>query len=289
MLSSAAPKVTCFTADVSICSMICRLAAVEHKVPNLSHRNVDIECLMENYEAWFVRLQPQMTVPCMQYGDEVIGDSRDIMYALSKKHPEADLYPTERRADIDRFISLFYSKFGTIAFFTFGNFLRKSDEVREFIARGKTEKTIQALQKLIAENPDLRAIGERKLASKQQHSFVDMMLSADLPALDAGMQEVLDVMEACLGKSSFLIGDTYTLADVTATAFLARVHIVKQESMFGVLTKKYWNDTIRTRPSFQEAYICSNWDDTLMSKQITAFSSGLDPDTVQWSGPPTVS
>ena len=41
------PVVTCYTADISICSMICRLAAVEHKVPRLVHRNVDIECAME--------------------------------------------------------------------------------------------------------------------------------------------------------------------------------------------------------------------------------------------------
>ena len=92
-----APAVTCYTADVSICSMICRLAAVEHKVPNCIQRNVDIECAMENYEAWFVTIQPKMTVPCMQYGDDVIGDSKDIMYFLSERHPDAGLYPAERQ------------------------------------------------------------------------------------------------------------------------------------------------------------------------------------------------
>jgi glutathione S-transferase len=266
--------------------MICRLAAVEHRVPNLTHKKIDIECAMENLEAWFVRMQPVMTVPCMKYGDDVIGDSKDIMYYLSKQHPEVGLYPADHRTTIDAFLDLFYSKFGTIARFTFGHFLRRSEETKNFIARGKTEKSIEKLKQLIEEAPDLRKIAEAKLASKTKFDFVKFMLSADLQQMDAGMQEVLDTMEECLAKDTYMCGDSYTLADITATAFLARVHIVKQESMFGPNTVRYWNQTVKTRPSFVEAYICSNWNDTLMSKQIEAFAGGLDPETVVWTGPP---
>ena len=281
-------EVTCFTADVSICSMICRLAAAEHNVPNVEHKNIDIECAMENYEAWFVRMQPAMTVPCMKYGDDVIGDSKDIMYYLSEHHPEAALYPPDHQTEIDAFLDLFYSKFGTIARFTFGHFLRRSEETKQFIARGKNEKSIQKLQQLIEEAPDLKEAAEAKLATKTKFDFVQFMMSADLQQMDAGMQEVLDTMEECLAHGTYMCSDSYTLADITATAFLARVHIIKQESMFGPNTVRYWNQTVKTRSSFVEAYICSNWDETLMSKQIEAFVSGLDPETVVWTGPPTL-
>merc|ERR1712166_1364406 len=102
-------EVTCFTADVSICSMICRLAAVEHNVPNLTHRNIDIECAMENYQPWFVRMQPAMTVPCMKYSEDVIGDSKDIMYYLSEHHPEAGLYPADQKQRSTRF-SIYFTQ-----------------------------------------------------------------------------------------------------------------------------------------------------------------------------------
>ena len=297
-----APAVTCYTADVSICSMICRLAAVEHKVPNCIQRNVDIECAMENYEAWFVTIQPKMTVPCMQYGDDVIGDSKDIMYFLSERHPDAGLYPADQKANIDTFVNLFYSKFGVIARFTFGNWVRKSDKIREFIGRGKKDKSVEKLKTLIEETPLLKGIalgnviGRLRLRSKlllmlklKQHiDFVGFMMKADLEAMDAGMQVVLDVVEASLEKSPFVCGTTYTLADITATAFLARVHIVKGESMFGVKTISYWS-RMKARPSFQDAYVIWKWDQTLMSKQVEAFANGIDPETVKWPGPPIVS
>ena len=61
--AATAPAVTCYTADISICSMICRVAVEEHGVPNVTHTNVDIECSMENYEPAFIAIQPKMTVP----------------------------------------------------------------------------------------------------------------------------------------------------------------------------------------------------------------------------------
>ena len=235
-----------------------------------------------------MRIQPKMTVPCMAYGADIIGDSKDIMYFLAKKHPDAGLYPAERKEAIDSFINLFYTRFGMIARFTFGHWVRKSEPIRNFIARGKTEKSIEKLKQLIRENPDLKELGQAKLMSKTRFNFVEFMMQTNLVAIDASMQEILDVVETSLGKGTFVCGDTYTLADVTATAFLARIHIVKKETMFGARTKKYWNQVIKTRPSFQKAYVCSNWDDTLMSKQIAAFAKGVDPSTVKWTGPPTV-
>ena len=39
---SSLPEVVTYTADVSICSMICRLAAVEHRIEKVRHVNVDV-------------------------------------------------------------------------------------------------------------------------------------------------------------------------------------------------------------------------------------------------------
>ena len=285
---ATAPAVTCYTADTSICSMIARVAVEEHGVPNVTHTNIDIECLMENYEPEFIAIQPKMTVPCMKYGDDIIGDSRDIMYYLSKKHPDAKLYPAEQKEAIDTFVEMFYSRFGQIARFTFGNWIRKSDKIKEFIGRGKNEKSAEKLEKAIAEHPELTPLLARKLESKKRFNFVEFMMMADLTEMDASMMEVLDAIEAALEQTAFVAGNTYTLADVVATAFLARIHIVKEETMFGPKTAACWNEKYKTRPSFQKAYVLWKWEHALVDKQIKVFAKGGDPESVKWTGPPSV-
>ena len=139
------PFVTAYTADLSICSQICRLAIVEH---GLKCRNVhvDIECRMDNYDPWFIRMQPTMTVPCMKYDGAVVGDSRDILYFLAERHP--GLYPAEHRSAIDAYVAGFYDRFQPIAAFTFGHLVqRDSPGVVDFIRRGKLDLTRAKLTK----------------------------------------------------------------------------------------------------------------------------------------------
>ena len=116
---------------------------------------------------------------------------------------------------------MFYSRLGKIAPFTFGHLLRKSQKIKEFIDRGKNQKSAEKLEKTIAEHPELTDLLMPKLQSKKRFDFVEFMLRANLAEMDASMQEVLDTMEAALEKTAYVAGDTYTLAGVVATAFLA--------------------------------------------------------------------
>ena len=111
MPDASHPQVVTYTADLSICSQICRLAVQEHNLTNAEDVAVDIEYAMDNYEPWFARLQPTMTVPVMCYGDRVIGDSKDILYFLAERHADRGLYPPTARAEIDEFIEAFYARF----------------------------------------------------------------------------------------------------------------------------------------------------------------------------------
>ena len=98
MPDASHPQVVTYTADLSICSQICRLAVQEHNLTNAEDVAVDIEYAMDNYEPWFARLQPTMTVPVMCYGDRVIGDSKDILYFLAERHADRGLYPKAARS-----------------------------------------------------------------------------------------------------------------------------------------------------------------------------------------------
>jgi len=281
----ATPKIVAYTADISICSQICRLAIHEHQLP-CEHVNVDIEAAMENCEPWFARIQPKMTVPCMKYDETILGDSKDICYFLAQRHPEAGLYPADAstRAAIDEYIDAFYSRFGLIAAFTFGNLVRKSPDVKAFIAKGKNETSIAKLKKLM-EEPDLKELAAAKLAQKTRFDMVAWAESQDVAMLDLKMSELLTQMENSLAdERPFLMGDEYTLADVVGTAFCARVHMIRQETLFGAKVASWWK-RMKERPSFREAYICSVWDESLMAKQCIVFVDGGDPLSVKFVRP----
>lgn len=236
-------SVTTYTCDISICSMICRIAVEEHKVPNLTHKNVDIACSMENYDT---RLRQDAAhdddaVHAVRWGDHRRLEGHHVLPL--REASRCGLYPADQKEAVDTFLTLFYSKFGFVAQFTFG---------------------------------------------KQKFDFVGFMSTVNLVAMDASVKEVLDAMEASLEKSAYVCGDSYTLADIAATAFLARIHIVKDETMFGPNTAKYWNEKLKTRPSFQAGYVLWKWEQSLMCKKIDVFASGGNPETVKWTTPPSV-
>jgi len=269
------PKVTTYTADISICSQICRLAVHEYGLKDTENVNVDIEYAMDNYEPWFVRMQPKMTVPVLKYDDQIIGDSRDIMLFLAQKHDHKKLYPTNKKSAIDKYIDEFYSKFGYIGAFTFGNLASRSEEMRKFIARGKREVSIQKLKKL-ATDPEFKAVAEAKLEKMQSFDLLKLAESANLGELDNVMMELLVRMEENLSEGGrFLVGEEYTLADVVGTAYCARIHFIKGTELFPHKVLQYW-ERMKSRSSFTTANVCSVWEDTLMAKQFDKFVMTLD-------------
>lgn len=269
------PKVTTYTADISICSQICRLAVHEYGLKDTENVNVDIEYAMDNYEPWFVRMQPKMTVPVLKYDDQIIGDSRDIMLFLAQKHDHKELYPTNKKSAIDKYIDEFYSKFGYIGAFTFGNLASRSEEMRKFIARGKREVSIQKLKKL-ATDPEFKAVAEAKLEKMQSFDLLKLAESANLGELDNVMMKLLVRMEEDLSEGGqFLVGEEYTLADVVGTAYCARIHFIKGTELFPHKVLQYW-ERMKSRSSFTTANVCSVWEDTLMAKQFDKFVMTLD-------------
>jgi len=119
--------------------------------------------------------------------------------------------------------------------------VRKSPETKALIAKGKQEVTIAKLKKML-EEPDLKELAQQKLAQKQNFDFVKVMESQDIKGLDAKMSEMLEEMEKELADGRpFLVGADYTLADVVGTAYCARVHMVRGETLFGRNVVAYWH------------------------------------------------
>lgn len=270
MTMASKPKVTMYTADISICSQICRIGVHEHGLVDAENVNVDIEYAMENYEPWFVRIQPKMTVPVLRYDDHIIRDSKDILFFLVEQHPSEGLYPAQNKEQVDRYVEGFYARFGQIGAFTFGHLVRRSPELRDFVNHGKRDVTLEKLEAL-AQRDEFKELATARLEAMKGRDLVGFVESLDLRRLDAFMKVWLDQMDADLADGRpFLAGEQYTLADVVGTAYCARVHFVVGERLFSERVSNYWA-SMKGRPSFASANVCSVWEDVLMSKQLEQF------------------
>ncbi len=275
MPDASHPQVVTYTADLSICSQICRLAVQEHNLTNAEDVAVDIEYAMDNYEPWFARLQPTMTVPVMCYGDRVIGDSKDILYFLAERHADRGLYPKAARAEIDKFVEGFYARFMFIGIYTFGHLLQRSDGLKRFILHAKTDVTLAKLRTLLGD-PELGDVARKKLAQMEHRDFSQL---SDPGLLDKANTEVAGLVQMLedrlLEGRSWVCGEAYTLADIVATALLARVHFIQQEALFTATVRAYWQ-RLQARPSFTAANVCATWESTEMSRQFETFVPPAD-------------
>ena len=236
---------------------------------------VDIEYAMDNYEPWFARLQPTMTVPVMCYDDQVIGDSKDILYFLAERHAERGLYPQAARAEIDEFIEAFYARFMFIGIFTFGHLLQRSEGLKRFILHAKTDVTLAKLRTL-AEDPETGDVARKKLAQMEHRDFSQLSDPGLLGKADAEVTGLVQMLEERLQDGrSWVCGEAYTLADIVATALLARVHFIQEEALFTPAVSAYWQ-RLQARPSFAAANVCATWESTEMSQQFEAFVPPAD-------------
>ncbi|MBI2366447.1 MAG: glutathione S-transferase C-terminal domain-containing protein [Deltaproteobacteria bacterium] len=61
-------------------------------------------------------------------------------------------------------------------------------------------------------------------------------------------------MEAALGRSSYLVGDKYSLADVAATSYVNRAEMIAMEGLWERRPHVAdWLRRIRSRPSYDQA------------------------------------
>ncbi len=275
MPDASHPHVLTYTADLSICSQICRIAVHEHNLADAEDVAVDIEYAMDNYEPWFARLQPTMTVPVMCYDDQVIGDSKDILYFLAERHADRGLYPPAARAEIDEFIEAFYARFMFIGIFTFGHLLQRSEGLKRFILHAKTDVTLAKLRTL-TEDPELGDVARQKLAQMEHRDFSQLSDPGLLGKADAEVIRLVQMLEDRLQDGrSWVSGEAYTLADIVATALLARTHFIQQEALFTPAVNAYWQ-RLQACPSFAAANVCATWESTEMSRQFEAFVPPAD-------------
>lgn len=216
-----------------------RLALVEKGI-YFQRRQIDIMDTSEQFEPWYVALNPRAVVPTLQIGDEIVTDTiRIVNRAQTMDGP--DLSGDETTQDwLKSIMGLHY---GVLLY---RNRLDPDGTAPQIIARG------QLLHRLAKEREDLAETTVTRLEGNRR--FQALLRNPDEVAihLDA-TRTMVDRMVASTSNSPYLAGARFSLADCFATAALARFTIHQLGDWWAGTSLEDYYTRMKARPSFAVA------------------------------------
>lgn len=225
--------------DISNCSMRVRMALAEKKLPWVSH-HLDLK-KNETRTPQYFSINPYGLVPALVDDGVLLIESDDILEYLEEKFPNPSLRPAdpEGREEVHRWLKLATGiHVKAVKTMIYNNKMRGV-----FKHSTKDSDEYAKMQK----DPELIAF-HRKSGSSD--GFSKEEIDASQTTLDRCWREVDDA----LSKHPWIVGDTFTLADITWVP----LH-------FTLIGAKYdfdrfphvqaWAQRLRERPSFQEGVL----------------------------------
>ncbi|XP_067651650.1 ganglioside-induced differentiation-associated protein 1-like [Haliotis asinina] len=218
----------------------------------------------DNYESWYMKLNPLGKVPVLEDGGKIIPESDDIIDYLDKELPQAPRLVPDPSSDLGREVAHFRKLLNiNVGIILHGlaynphlspdyTAAKTREELDEMIA-GKIAK----LEKLATENPDLRDAYLAKIPPLQQRKEMCSNPEVVQRALD-DLQTILDEVEAKVVKGSpgetWLLSNDLTAADISLAVLLRRVSLSGLTSLYFSPTKrpalhKYWQ-RLQTLPAY---------------------------------------
>jgi glutathione S-transferase len=245
-------SVTLYAFPPSHCSQKVRLALAEKHVA-YTNRFVDIEIRLQNFEPKYLRLNPRGVVPTLVHGDRVVTDSARIIRYIDESFDGPRLSPQDpdERLRMDEWIDL--QDRLQIRELTFGSMEGPVGLVLRKISMPMRKRKLLRLRRA---NPDLTKIYDAKIEdlTKWRASIASSEAVADARA---EMAATLDRVEEQLGRSSFLVGESYSLADLAWTSIFARIRMLGLADSFWGGERRprigAYYERLRARASFDRA------------------------------------
>jgi tetrachloro-p-hydroquinone reductive dehalogenase len=199
---------------LSICCQMTRLSLVEKGVA-FDTQLVDISNKKQQFEPWYLALNPKGVVPTLKVGDEVITDTLRIVPYVDATFDGPSLTPADESAAASMsewMRDLMAPRFGVLLY----SRMLADDGTSGIIAgRGEMLARLKEARPEAAELFSARIEGNAKL----QATLADPDATR---AVVESSQELIGRVNEALGGREFLVGDAYSLADTFCTAALAR-------------------------------------------------------------------
>lgn len=224
---------------------------------------------MENYEAWYARINPRMVIPTLEHDGAFICDSAAIIRYIDSAFDGPPLLPEapEVRAEVEAVVAQIDAL-----------------QIRELSYKGMRGPLALARDRLLM---PMRKRSLRKhraaapeLAPLYDARLRDVALWVQTMAHDESIAEArralrttLDGLEARLAKGNgFVVGDAYGLADLMATVLCARLLALGLADLreHPALLQHYGR--MKARPNFPQEDIVESLDPRRLFRIIAPFA-----------------
>ncbi len=225
--------------DMSLCAQKVRVCLAEKKL-DWEDRHIALRS-GDHQKDWYLKLDRRAVVPTLIDGDKVIPESNVILEYLDEAYPEPALAPGEPygRAKMRLWTKQLDEDIhdASAAILSFGIAFR-----HQYLERGELGK------RMLEQIPNLFKRERRRDVIEKGPGSQHFVIAV------RRMVQLLDEMEEALSAHAWLAGDTYTLADVAFTPYLARLEHLNILDMIGTRARVAdWYARCKARPSVQDA------------------------------------
>jgi glutathione S-transferase len=246
-------KIKLYHYPLSFRSQIARLVLTESGVP-WEGQIVDIGPLHENFQPWYMRINPKGTVPTLEHNGRHIVETIDIVRYINENLHGKSLVPDdpEQALVMDHWVRM-QDRFPEREL-TYG---ASKGLAAHFNRRDLAGRRKRMLRSLRERTPDLHERYDAKLtdAEKWQAAIND---PGEMERIRQRLEQMLDELEQHLQQRTWIAGQDYSLADAVWTVLLARLELLGLSGLWAhgkrpALAAFY--ERVKQRPSFQAAGI----------------------------------
>lgn len=240
-----------YNASSSYYSMIARYALIEEGIPFESKR-MDIHLAKEQLSAWYMKINPAMTVPTLVDGEQLWTDSQDILkFAAHHDAGQEWMDDDERFAlQIDELVREHYAI--SIERLTFGKAFTSIPPLK-FFALKMLSNAVEELEAKLSTTTDKTALESKIYLNKQRLAYFNEGNLAD--KLQNERDTVRNFIDKLPTPHLYLFGDNISSVDIVTVVLFSRLQMIKEYGLVQSPELKDWFKRMQLRPNYKQADI----------------------------------
>lgn len=239
-----------YNASSSYYSMIARYALYEADLP-FENRRMDIHVSKEQLSAWYMAINPKMTVPSLVNGKDILIDSQDILKYVATTQGSQWLDSEEDAGlQVQQIIYAHYNL--TIERLTFGKALISIAPLRFIVSRTLT-KIIKKLEEELATSTNKEALRAKIALNTQRLTFFN---KGDLEdKLEFERKSIQLFLDKLPSPKEFLVGNKLSSADIVTVVLFGRLKMIHEYDLVQSPELIAWFKRMQARPAYKKADI----------------------------------
>ncbi len=205
----------------SICSQRARLI-IEEKGLSYDEHTVDFS-RSENLEPWYLDINPRGVVPSITENGQSLFDSYTIMLYVNNQFIGPELTPDDDAAYEKMIDYMKRADHFPVRDFAFRFSLQDDQEMddADMWRLFMHDNVVAAREK----RPELKHIYDKKI---EDYNSMEKTATSeeDMAALEADCNKVMDELDAALGKHKWIVGDDFSLADISWMPIFTRLSMM---------------------------------------------------------------